>query len=412
MQKKESTIKHWRILGYDAASGNKKVEIIAAESQAEAERAARTNGMIGVKSAKESKVQNLLAANIGGKAKPTDVVTALRSISTAFDAGLAPLRAVQSAHETASSKSAVKEALGDIAGRVRAGEEFHVAFAHHEKIFGKSTAATIKAGTSSGKLREALKSLANSTERTHRIRGKIKSAMVYPAIIIGMVLCAFVVGVLYLIPKLEATLRQLDGELPVLTQTLLDASIYIRTYPIQIIIASIAFVSIYKIVMAQDVVRLMKSQIALKLPISGKVVSGLNNAALCDIAGVLLGAGVTSNNVMALGASTLKNRHLAQALEAVAPRIKSGDTLDAALKKSTPPLDPMLETLAQQSTSGIDNPGEPWLRYADIQLEQTERLAGTLTEALQPLILVFVGALVLILGAAIYLPILSVYQAY
>ena len=124
----------------------------------------------------------------------------------------------------------------------------------------------------------------------------------------------------------------------------------------------------------------------------------------------MLSAGVTQVRTIELVASAIRNRVVSTELEKIQQRIIDGMELDVACKISVPKIDPVVPSLAQQTVSGISDPGEPWHRYGKAVAEETDRRADILKAAIEPLLIVLVGLLILVMALAVYMPMLSIYS--
>ena len=295
--------------------------------------------------------------------------------------------------------------------RVGSGDELEEAFAAHEEIFGPTVAPTIGAGMHSGTLPEVLDALANASERSLTIRGQVKGALFYPVTVLIMAVGVAGFAAVVMVPQMEELLLDLGGELPAATRMMLALSDFLTEEPIRLVGVSVVVWIVVASVLRLESVRDFRSRVVLRLPLVGQVVHGLHTATLCDLVAVLMTARVEPVTLSALAAKSVRNRHVGAALERVPGMLLDDKDLEQALEEVSPPLDEMVPVLASQSASGTRDPGRPWKTFARLTHDSTERLAKGLTEAMNPIMMLVVGAVVMFIAAAIYGPMLSIYQS-
>lgn len=449
-KKGSDELRDWSYKGVDAVTNKRVKGKIRASSEAEALEAASQEGVIALSATRFSSAQKWLTTDNKKTAKRKHVNAFIRGYSTASSSNMRAENALKIATEGIRSKP-LKNVVQDITDRYADGVALHEAFRAHTKMFGEDTAAVLEAGSDSGNTAAALSALADSKERSGRIRGKIVSALVYPAILLVFAMVALLVVITFVIPKIENALQDLDAELPLLTRILVgiadlftgsinlfpreaettvgtafdtassaaEASIAAETLEYGLRIPNILFVLGLMVVVPMllytwlntDTGKLVKSWLALNTPIIGPVVRRLNTAIICELCGVMLTSGVPQTRTMELVASGVRNHILASNLRKVPQRLLKGMDLHAALALSTPPFDPIIPALAQQSASGLKDPGEPWRRYGGSVAEEADRRAALLQTAMEPVMIVMMGLLIGVIAAAVYLPLLSTYQA-
>ena len=447
-------LQDWSYKGVDAVTNKRVKGKIRARSEADALEAANTEGVIALSVTRFSSVQKWLTTDNKKTAKRKHVNAFIRNYSTASSSNMRAENALKIATEGISSKP-LKNVVQDITDRYADGVALHEAFGAHTKMFGEDTAAVLEAGSVSGQTAASLSALADSKERSGRIRGKIVSALVYPAILLTFAMIALLVVITFVIPKIETALQDLDAELPLLTRILVgiadlftgsinlfpreaettfgtvinatsnaasnaaETSVAAETLEYGLRIPNILFVLGLLVVAPMMLYswlntptgKLVKSWLALNTPIIGPVVRRLNTAIICELCGVMLTSGVPQTRTMELVASGVRNHILASNLRKVPERLLKGMDLHAALALSTPPFDPIIPALAQQSASGLKDPGEPWRRYGGAVAEEADRRAALLQTAMEPVMIVMMGLLIGVIAAAVYLPLLSTYQA-
>ena len=402
----------WRVIGWSAASAKIEKAVVHAPTLEDARRAANRMGIIDARIKRFSPASQIASLQIGKtRAKQKHVNAALRSLATAAGAGMDMLGALSAMAKATRKGSPIRQAVEDIRARIAAGEELEDAFTAHEDLFGSTVAPTIGAGMKSGTLPAVLNALSDSSERAMTIRGQVKGAMFYPVMVLAMALGVAVFAALVMIPQMEALLTDLGGELPMPTKVMLAFSAFITTQPLRLLMVIVLAWVLTTSVLRLDLVRDLRSRLSLSVPLVGRVVHGMNTATLCDLVAVLMTARVEPVSLAKLAAGSVGNRHMAKALQEVPRMLLDDKDLEGALESVVPPLDEMVPVLASQSASGTRDPGQPWRNFARLTHDSTDRLAKGLTQALNPIMMLVVGSVVLFIAAAVYGPMLSIYQS-
>lgn len=405
-------ISAWRATGWSATSAKMDKVVVHASTVEDARRAVARLGIIDARIRRSSPASDIASLQIGKtRVKQKHVNSALRSLATAAGAGMDMLGALSAMAKATRRGSPMRRTVEDIRARIGAGEELEGAFAAHEDIFGPTVAPTIAAGMKSGTLPEVLNALSDSSERASTIRGQVKGALFYPVMVLVMAMGVAVFAALVMIPQMEALLVDLGGELPLPTKVMLAFSAFLTTQPLRLVVVIVLAWVLATSVLRLEFVRSLRSRLSLSIPLVGRVVHGMNTATLCDLVAVLMTAGVEPVSLATLAAGSVRNGHMASALQGVPEMLLDDKDLEGALNAFVPPLDEMVPVLASQSASGTKDPGQPWRNFARLTHESTDRLAKGLTQALNPIMMLVVGSVVLFIAAAVYGPMLSIYQS-
>ena len=398
----------WTYRGLDNITAKAVTGAVQASSEAEALDAVAKDGVVPL-SVRRSATKSKSSSGKGKRARQRDVTLFIRSYTTAASSNMRTEEALQIALTGVRSKG-LRWAVKDIIGMYSNGVPLHEAFAVHSAMFGDETAAVMEAGETSGQTSRALGALADSKERSGSIRGKIVMSMVYPVVIMLAAMLALAVIVTTVLPVVEDVIASLGGSTPPLTKGLLLLSDLIRERGLLVLASVLAGGLALKVVLSTEPARNAKSVVALNTPLVGMIVRGLNTSTLCELCGVMLSAGVTQVRAIELLSSAIRNRVVSAELVKIQQRLIDGMDLDAACKLSVPKVDPVIPALAQQTVSGISDPGEPWRRYGTAVAEETNRRADILRSAMEPMLIFVVGLVILLMAAAVYMPLLQVYE--
>ena len=399
----------WNYQGIDNTTGQSVSGAVQANTAEEAADNASAEGVTPISVSRASTAGTWLTSDMRVRASKREVAMFIRGYSTAASSNMRTEDALKIAAAGVRSRS-LKRVAYEISEMYANGISLHEAFSEYSDVFGTEAAAVIEAGEASGQTHLALSALAEAKERSSRIRGKIVSALVYPVVVLSAALGALVVIITVVLPKVLSLTEELETDLPMLTQILVSISDFLKEKTvISLIIGAIGFLTL-AVALSTEQGRTFKSHAAMNMPLFGPVVRGMNTAVLCELCGVMLSAGVTQVRTMELLAVSVRNHVMSAELKQIPQRLVSGIDFDTACKMSVPKIDQVIPALAQQTAAGLNDPGEPWRRYGEAVAEDTDRRADTLKSAMEPIMVIVVGLLIGLMAAAVYMPMLKVYD--
>jgi len=261
----------------------------------------------------------------------------------------------------------------------------------------------VAAGEAGGVLDVILARLADFMEKSERLKARIKSAMIYPAVVISVAFLIVMGLMAFVIPQFSSVLKEMTGQkLPWITQTLMNISTWIRTGGWAITIGGIVvLIILIKIIKATKVGKLVMDHITLKLPVMGDIAGKSSIARWTRTLGTLIGAGVPILEALNITAETAGNAVYANMLEKVNHAIRQGDTFANPLKASKT-VDSLVVNMIDvgEETGDLD---KMMHKIADQYEEQVDVLVGSLMSLLEPIIIVVLGSIVLVIVMAIFL---------
>ncbi len=265
--------------------------------------------------------------------------------------------------------------------------------------------ATIAAGERSGHLDLILDQLSDYTENRFAMQKKIQGAMIYPIILLLMSF-AIVMGLMtYVVPDIVKTFDQSKQALPWITVALMKASDLIRhTWPFLLLISIIGIIVF---------VRFLKTtaghyafdRLTLRLPLFGKLSRGINSARFASTLSILTQSGVPLVDALKIGAAVSSNWVIRDAINIAAEKVTEGGNLATQLERCGyfPPM--MVQMIRSGEASGeLDRMLQ---RASDMQDREVTTFISTLLALLEPLMLVFMAAIVLVIVIAVMLPIVN-----
>lgn len=352
----------------------------------------------------------ILNLKIGaGKVKSKPLVIFTRQLSTLVNAGVPLVRSLSTLQVQTESK-VLKEQLSSVVKKVEGGASLGDAFALYPKTFSPIYVNMVRAGEEGGILDEVLRRLAIQQEKDSAIKGKIKGAMTYPAVIFSITLIASIVLMTTIVPKIAVIITDLSGgtgSLPIYTRALLAISNFMLN-PAVIISAAIGFPAAF--IFFRKFIKTSKGRywwhaVLLKTPIIKVLLTKVAIARFARTFSSLMGAGVTIVQAINTTAGAVGNAVIEKELTDSAKYIESGEQLSSRLENSKhfPPLVSQMLAVGEE-TGQMD---QILIKVAEFYEEEVDTFVGALSSILEPLMIVVLGAIVGVIAISVIGPISS-----
>ncbi|HEO8482823.1 TPA: type II secretion system inner membrane protein GspF [Stenotrophomonas maltophilia] len=337
----------------------------------------------------------------------SELAWATRQLASLLAASL-PLEGALSAVIEQAERPHVAQALTAVRADVRAGQRLTVALAARPRDFPPIYRALVGAGEDSGDLARVMERLADYIEERNALQAKVLTAFIYPAAI-SLVSVAIVIFLLsYVVPQVVTAFVQARQTLPMLTQVMLAASAFVRSWGVWVGLGIAALVVAWRLALRRPELRLRWDAMLLRVPMVGRFVLGVNSARFASTLAILLDAGVPLLRALEAARQTLGNALLARCADDVSARVREGAALGAALKvqKVYPSILVHLVTSGEKTGSLA-----PLLdRAAQTISREIERRAMALTALLEPTMILVMGGVVLTIVLAVLMPIMEMNQ--
>ncbi len=337
----------------------------------------------------------------------SELAWATRQLASLLAASL-PLEGALSAVIEQAERPHVAQALTEVRADVRAGQRLTVALAARPRDFPPIYRALVGAGEDSGDLARVMERLADYIEERNALQAKVLTAFIYPAAI-SLVSVAIVIFLLsYVVPQVVTAFVQARQTLPMLTQVMLAASAFVRSWGVWAVLGMAALVVAWRLALRRPELRLRWDAMLLRVPMVGRFVLGVNSARFASTLAILLDAGVPLLRALEAARQTLGNALLARCADDVAARVREGAALGAALKVQTvyPPI--LVHLVARGEKTGSLAPLLE--RAAQTISREIERRAMALTALLEPTMILVMGGVVLTIVLAVLMPIMEMNQ--
>lgn len=359
------------------------------------------------------------------KIKLVDLVVFTRQLSTMVSAGV-PLARSLSALQNDAPSPYMREVLASVTKDIEGGAPLGDAFAKYPAVFSEVYVNMVRAGEEGGILDEILKRLATQVEQDASIRKKIKSAMMYPVVILVITILAFFGIMLLIVPKIGKILLDLGGpkaRLPIYTEVLLKASNFcvhndivahipgINLIPIVNKLPNLLFIMVFVGIIAVYVLRYIKTEkgkykfhgLLLRIPVVKVVILKIAVARFSRTFASLMSAGVSVLDALEVTGAALGNKVIEAELKSAATEVRNGKPLSEPISRSEhfPPIVAQMLIVGEE-TGQID---VVLVKIADFYEEEVSVLIDGLAAIIEPIMIVGLGGAVGLIAASVMGPI-------
>jgi type IV pilus assembly protein PilC len=332
-----------------------------------------------------------------------------RQLATMITSGL-PLADSLAVLQKQTENQRMQEVTASISEEIEGGNSFSSALGKHEDVFSPAYINMIKAGEASGTLDKVLLKLANTLERQREFQGKVKGALVYPAIIVVAMLLVAAIILIFVVPKLTEVYTDMNIALPLPTRILITVSDFmVKFWWLMIILSVVGVMALRRYKKTQEGA-LVIDKLLLKIPVIGKLNRDSSLAEFTRTLGSLVAAGVPIIESLKISGDTAGNAIHRLAVSNVVNMVEKGATLSKALAKEEtfPPIVPQMSSVGEE-TGKMDEVLGKVAHYFEVEVEQQVK---NLTTALEPIIMIILGIMVALLMVSIILPIYSITAAF
>ena len=338
------------------------------------------------------------------KVTTKDIVIFTRQLSTMIDAGLPLIQGLEILAGQQENKT-LKKILMDTKSDIEGGSTFADALKKHPKQFDRLFCNMVAAGEMGGILDDVLKRLADYMEKALRLKRKVKGALTYPIIVLGI--SALVIGVIliFVIPVFEQMFADFGGALPVPTQMVVNLSNFVKSYFLVIIGAVAVMVFLFKKYYKTEKGRRVVDRLILKSPVFGPLLRKVAVAKLTRTLGTLINSGVPILESLNVAAGTAGNKMVEEAIYNVRSSISEGRTIAQPLGESGIFPAMVVQMVSVGETTGALD--QMLNKIADFYDEEVEAAVDALTSMIEPFMIVFLGGTVGSIIIAMYLPIFA-----
>jgi type IV pilus assembly protein PilC len=383
---------------------------VEASSEAAAVQLLRQQGLVPVSIAEAGSLlrRELAIPGLSGRTTLRDLAVFARQFATMISSGMSLLRSLAVLEEQA-AKASLEKAIGEVRTDVERGVSLSAALARHHRVFPPLMVAMIRAGETGGFLDGALERIAATFEKDAALRGKIKSALTYPAIVL-MFTAVLITGVLiFIVPIFEKMFKQLGGRLPLPTRIIVTSShSLVWSGPLLLAFAVAGTVLLRRGLRRRPAVRLAFDQLKLRLPVFGTLFTKIAISRFARNLGTLLGVGVPVMQALDVVGATTGNAVVTAAMKDLQASVRDGQPMSAPLARH--PMFPRMVTQMIEVGEESGQLSQMLDKVADFYDREVDSAAESLTASIEPIMVVVMGAIVGAMVVCLYLPMFTIYQ--
>ncbi|MDI9383341.1 MAG: type II secretion system F family protein [Verrucomicrobiota bacterium] len=346
----------------------------------------------------------------GGRVKGKVLMLFTRQLATLIDAGLPLLRGLNVLGKQEKNPT-LKRVTFELAEAVESGSTFSEALAQHPKVFNKLYVNMVRAGEIGGVMEVVLIRLAEFQEKAQKIRGKVKSAMVYPVVVLFMAVAILAFLMIFIIPKFKEIFDDLlEGqELPGLTKFVMACSDAVRTNFPAVAATVVAIVIALKMFGKTALGRKLIDQVVLYIPIFGSLLRKVAISRFARTLGTLISSGVPILQSLTIVRETAGNQVVADAISNVHESIKEGDSMVGPLEQSKvfPPMVVSMIDVGEE-TGALP---EMLLKVADVYDDEVDNAVEGMTSLLEPIMIIFLALIVGSIVIAMFMPLVKIIES-
>lgn len=325
-----------------------------------------------------------------------------RQLSTLLSSGM-PLEEVLRSVAAQSEKASIKRVILSIRSRVREGHSLSAGISDFPSVFPELYRKTVEAGEESGHLDTVLDRLADYTESRQQMQQKTTMALVYPVLLIIISVLIVIALLTFVVPQIVRVFENVAQDLPAATRLLISVSDFVKNNGIIMIVLTIIAVVIAKAILKKPEPRLKWHQFLLKLPFAGRLIRGANSARFSRTLSILSSSNVQILEALRISGQVITNLPMRKAVEEITAKVKEGATIHASMEQSGyfPPMTVSLIS-SGESSGNLEDMLE---RAAIIQEREIESILATALGLLGPIMILFMGGIVLFIVLATLLPV-------
>lgn len=358
-------------------------------------------------SAASSYMRQLNSALGGDKVGTNDLIMFCRQMYTITKSGIPLTRGIRGLGASIRHEH-FRDVLGDVAERLEAGVGLSQAMRHHPKVFNSLFVSMVAVGETSGNLDEIFRQIGFYLERDEETRKRIKQATRYPMFVSIAIVLAMAAVNIWVVPAFADMFAKFDADLPIVTRILIFTSNAFVNYWLLMLVAVVGMVggAYYYLNTPEGALQWGKKR--LKMPLVGELIERATMARYARSFGLMLRAGVPVNKALALCAAAIDNPYIAAKIQQIRQSIERGESLLRTHLQAEMFTPLVLQMIAVGEESGqvealLTEVAEFYEREVDYDLK-------TLTDRIEPILIIVMAAFVALLAVGIFLPMWSMYE--
>jgi MSHA biogenesis protein MshG len=360
-----------------------------------------SSGGAGGTAANDKGSANPLADWLQPKVQPADLMMFSRQLHTLLRAGVPILRALAGLQESVVNQR-FKQVLANVRHSLESGIELSMCFAQQGGVFNNFYVSMVRVGEMTGRMDDIFMRLFKHIEFEQLMRQQVKSALRYPGFVVAAMVVAIGVINTLVVPAFANVFKSFNAELPLATRILVATSEFTVNHGWLLVVCSVAGFYGLRHWVGTTAGQLVWDRLLLRLPLVGRIVQKATLSRFARSFSLALKSGVPIEQALTVVAQTVDNAHIARKVEAMREAVERGDTILRAAIASAVFTPVVLQMVAVgEETGAID---ELMDEIAELYTNEVQYELKTLSQQIEPILIVFLGALVLVLALGVFLP--------
>jgi type IV pilus assembly protein PilC len=338
-----------------------------------------------------------------------------RQLAVLIDAGLPLLKSLH-VLEQQQKPGPLRDALAGMGQMVESGSTFSEALANYPRLFNKLFVNMVKAGEAGGVLEIVLNRLAEFVEKSQRLKSKVKSAMIYPAVVMTVALLVLTFLMIYVVPRFSGIFENFGKELPALTTMLINVSYGIRyhvwydhpPYVGVILLIPVGIYLLFRIIKSTEQGKMALDTFKLNVPLFGVLVRKSAVSRFSRTLGTLITSGVPILQALNIVRETSGNEVISKAVGNVHDSIREGESIAGPLRDTKVFL-PMVISMIEVGEETGKLP-EMLMKIADVYDSDVDNAVAGITSIIEPVLIVMLAFIVGFIVIALFLPLITLIQ--
>lgn len=345
------------------------------------------------------------AIKFGTGIKTIEIITFAKNLSAMLVAGLPLSRALSVISRQTKNKN-LRALVNDLEEQVKKGSGFHEALARYPKVFSRLFVSMAKAGEESGTLSDSLKVVGTQMDKAFALQKKIKGAMIYPTIIVIAIIVIAILMMIYVVPTLSNTFKELGVELPTATRAIISTSDFMVDNVALVFILLVAVIGGLFVFLKTRRGSRMLLAVSLHIPVVGELVRETMSARAARSLSSLLTSGVEMLQALSISQEVVGDNQFGEVVGEAGVRVKKGESLGSAFEANAR-LYPVLVSdmiAVGEETGKVAEMLSQVALYYETDVEEKTKDLSTIIE---PVLMLFIGGAVGIFALAMISPIYS-----
>ena len=328
-----------------------------------------------------------------------------RNLGSMINAGLSLAKGLNILEKQITNKR-LKTIIESLETEIRKGKSLSEGCSQYPDVFSKLFVSMVKAGEESGKLSESLQIVANEMDGSYKLKKKVRGAMIYPGVIFSVMIVIGTLMMIFVVPGITATFKDLNIELPLLTRILIDTSDFLKNNISLTLFGVILVIIVFYLAIRSRIGKRIFDFVVLRLPVVGELVKETNSARITRTISSLLSSGVPYTEAVSITRDVVQNVYFKNILSTAISTVEKGGAISTVFMENTK-LCPVF--VAEMMVVGEETGKLPsmLMEVAVYYEESVDQKTKNMSTIIEPVLMITIGLAVGFFALAVIKPIYS-----